>query len=388
MTEQHYDAIVVGAGPSGAVAGYELACAGLRTLLIEKATLPRYKTCGGGITYKSARALPFPIDSVCERILYKSEFSWRSTKPFVAQYEQPLVYMVQRSKFDNLLVEQAAAMGVEVMDDTLVQSVEADEAGAVVNTARGSFSADNLVGADGATGRVARGLGFEPHKWAIAALESEVEVEQWAMDRWSDRMGVDLGELKAAYGWAFPKGDHLSVGVGGVPLVGDYGSHLKQYNEKHTANQVPGNAIKRIIRSHGYKIPARQAGAPVRKGRALLVGDAAGLVEVLTGEGIFWAIRSAQIAARAIATNQIATYAQQLDAVLMPDLLSSRRWLRFYALMPQACYHIPKRIPVIWRAMCKIGRGDRRFSDIRRELGPFGFLENLLPDPLLVTNNG
>ena len=72
----------------------------------------------------------------------------------------------------------------------------------------------------------------------------------------------------------------------------------------------------------------------------------------------------------------------------MPDLLSSRRWLRFYALMPQACYHIPKRIPVIWRAMCKIGRGDRRFSDIRRELGPFGFLENLLPDPLLVTNNG
>ena len=200
--------------------------------------------------------------------------------------------------------------------------------------------------------------------------------------------GVDLGELKAAYGWVFPKGDHLSVGVGGVPLIGDYGSHLKSYNEKHTVSQVPGNAITRVIRSHGYKIPARQLGAPVRKGRALLVGDAAGLVEVLTGEGIFWAIRSAQIAAQAITTNQIATYAQQLDAVLMPDLLSSRRWLRFYALMPQACYHIPKRMPVIWRAMCKIGRGDRQFSDIRRELGPFGFLENLLPDPLLVANNG
>ena len=129
MTEQHYDAIVVGAGPSGAVAAYELAQAGLRTLLIEKAKLPRYKTCGGGITYKSARALPFPINSVCERVLFKSEFSWRSTKSFVAQYEQPLVYMVQRSKFDNLLVEQAAAVGAEVIDETLVQSVEADEGG-------------------------------------------------------------------------------------------------------------------------------------------------------------------------------------------------------------------------------------------------------------------
>ncbi|MEP6774219.1 MAG: geranylgeranyl reductase family protein [Chloroflexota bacterium] len=387
MTEQHYDAIVVGAGPAGAVAAYELARAGLRTLLIEKAKLPRYKTCGGGITYKSARALPFAIDSVCERVLYKAEFSWRSTKPFVAQYEQPLVYMVQRSKFDNLLVEQAAAMGAEVMDDTLVQSVEADETGATVNTTRGSFSADNLVGADGATGRVARSLGFESHKWAIAALESEVEVEQAVMDRWIDRMGLDLGELKGAYGWVFPKGDHLSVGVGGVPMIGDYGSHLKRYNEKHTINRVPGNAIKRVIGSHGYKIPARQAGAPVQKGRALLVGDAAGLVEVLTGEGIFWAIRSAQIAAQSILSDHTATYGQRLDAILMPDLMSSRRWLGLYALAPNVCYHIPKRMPVIWRAMCKIGRGDRRFSDIRRELGPFGFLESLLPDPLLVADN-
>jgi geranylgeranyl reductase family protein len=359
----------------------------LRTLLIEKARLPRYKTCGGGITYKSVRALPFSIDSVCERVLHQAEFSWRTTAPFLAQYDKPLVYMVQRSKFDNLLVEQAAQAGALVMDDTLVQTVEADEQGATVNTSRGIFTADNLVGADGATGRVARSLGFDPHRCAIAALESEVEVEQWVMDRWSDRMGLDLGELKAAYGWVFPKGDHLSIGVGGVPVIGDYGSHLKRYNEKHTANRVPGNAIKRVIRSHGYKIPARRAGAPVQKGRALLVGDAAGLVEALTGEGIYWAIRSAQIAAQSIVSGQIATYGQRLDNALMPDLLSSRRWLGFYTIAPRICYYVPRRAPIIWRAMCKIGRGDRRFSDIRRALGIFGFLEGLLPDPLLVPDN-
>lgn len=387
MTDQHYDALVVGAGPSGSIAAYELGKAGVRTLLIEKAKLPRYKTCGGGITYKSVRALPFSIAPVTERTLYNADFSWRTERPYVVTSDKPLVCMVQRSRFDNFLTEQAAQTGVQVMDETALQSVEMTEQGVSISTTKGTFSADYLVGADGATGRVARSLGLMPDRWALAALESEVEVEQYVMDYWHDKMGLDMGELKASYGWVFPKGDHLSVGVGGLPMLADYGSLLKRYDDKHTANRVPGTAIKTVLRKHGYLLPLRRPGAPIQKGRAVLVGDAAGLVEAFTGEGIYWAIRSGQIAARCIARGQQERYTQQLDNALMPDLLSARRWLGMYVNLPKACYLLPRQSAFFWGAVCRIVRGERRFRDIRRKLGPLGFVEKLLPDPLLGLDN-
>ncbi len=384
---RRYDAIVVGAGPSGATAAYELARAGLRTALVEKAKLPRYKTCGGGVTYKAARALPFSIDEVTERTLYSVDFSWRTQQPYVVNSNNPLVYMVQRSRFDNLLVERAARAGAEVMDGVTVQTVACDPGGATINTTKGALEAAYLIGADGATGRVARNLDLMPDRWALAAIESEVEVEPAVMEYWHDKIGLDLGELKASYGWVFPKGDHLSVGVGGLAMVDDYGSHLKRYDEKHTANRVPGHSIKRVIRSHGYLLPCRRPGAPVQRGRALLVGDAAGLVEAFTGEGIYWAIRSGQIAARCIARGQEGRYTEQLDAALMPDLLSARKWWRVYVSVPRACYLLPKHVPFFWQAVCRIVRGERRFRDIRRRLGPAGVLERLLPDPFVSSQN-
>lgn len=382
MSSKHYDVIVVGAGPAGATAAYELARAGLHTLLIEKAKLPRYKTCGGGITYKAAQALPFSIEPVRERTLTKVDFSWKTGKPYIVQSETPLVFMVQRSRFDNYLTEQAVSAGALLMDETPVTSAEADERGATVSTTRGRFSADYLIGADGATGRVARSLDLMADRWAGAALESEIEVDDATMGYWHDKLGLDLGELRASYGWVFPKGDHLSVGVGGLPLLPDYGSQLKRYDAKHTAARVTG--IKSVIRRNGYLLPCRRPGAPVQKGRALLVGDAAGLVEALTGEGIYWAIRSGQIAAASVANRGVALdYQRRLDAVLMPDLLAARHWLGFYVLFPRACYSVPKRVPRVWHGVRYLVRGERHFSEIRRRLGPLGFLERMLPNPML-----
>lgn len=378
MTKTHYDAIVVGAGPGGATTAYHLANSGVRTLLLEKQKLPRYKTCGGGITFKAAQVLPFDLSPVIERTLDKMSFSWKTGKPYTLQSQDPLVYMVQRSRFDNFLTEQAVHAGAELMDEVAVKNVELDDAGVTLQTTRDTFTADYLVGADGATGRVARSLGLMADRWTLAAIESELEVDSATMEYWHDKIGIDLGELRASYGWVFPKGDHLSVGVGGLPTLTDFGSRLKRYDSKHTAARVPG--VVKTLRSHGYVLPCRTPGAAVQKGNALLVGDAAGLVEAFTGEGIYWAIRSGTVAANSIitATGQPA-YQQQIDALLMPDILSARRWWQVYIRAPRACYSLPKHVPVFWSAVRKIMRGERRFTDIRRHLGPLGFMESLLP---------
>jgi flavin-dependent dehydrogenase len=214
------------------------------------------------------------------------------------------------------------------------------------------------------------------------------------MRYWQDKMGIDLGELRASYGWVFPKGDHLSVGVGGLPMIEDYGSHLKRYDSKHTS--LSRARSQAVIRSHGYLLPCRRAGAPVQKGRALLVGDAAGLVEAFTGEGIYWAIKSGQIAAHAIlnaetqrvdSQSPLLGYQRMLDEALMPDLLSARHWFRVYVSMPRACYSLPRRIPMFWRSVCRVMRGERRYRDIKQRLGPLGFVEGLLADPLLSARN-
>lgn len=377
----HYEAIVVGAGPGGAAAAYELAAAGMRTLLIEKGKLPRYKVCGGGITLKVVKSLPFSVQPMIERVANAMDISWQGRDPFVVESELPFIYLVQRSKFDNFLTEKAVGAGATLMDDTVVKNAEGEETGATVYTSRGTFTADFLIGADGATGRVARGVDLMADRWALAAIESEVEADDATMEYWRDKMGLDLGSLKASYGWVFPKGDHLSVGVGGLPLLEEYGSLLKKYDERHTAARVPN--VKRVIRRHGYLLPARKPGAPVQKGRVLLVGDAAGLVEAFTGEGIFWAVRSAQLAARSIIKDgDMPRYQERLDRVLMPDLLSARRWMRVYVAAPRVCYVLPKRWPLFWKAVRAILRGERRYTQIRERLGPLGMVEGLLRDPL------
>jgi flavin-dependent dehydrogenase len=141
---------------------------------------------------------------------------------------------------------------------------------------------------------------------------------------------------------------------------------------------VPG--IKRVIASHGYLLPLRKPGTAVQKGRALLVGDAAGLVEAFTGEGIYWAIRSGQIAAHSILESKgEPDYQRRLDATLMPDLVSARRWMHVYFWAPRACYILPKRLPFFWAAVCRIVRGEKHFSDIGKWLGPLSFMERALP---------
>ena len=389
------DVIVVGAGPAGATAAYDLGRRGMRVLLVEKHGLPRDKACGGGVTAKVARLLPFDLSPIIERSISTVDLSWRLKRSTSMRSGEPLVHMVRRRTFDEFLVRHAAASGnVSLADGLAVRSVEATSRGVRIQTERGAWEADFLIGADGANGVVARAMGLMRDRQLMPAVETEWSVGAADADRWSDRLGLDIGSVRGSYGWVFPKGDHLNVGVGCFTDRAEAVRQLRRYDARHASHQVSGPA--RVLRRVGFVLPLRRPGAAIVRGRVLLAGDAAGLVEGFTGEGIYWAVRSGIIAAHAIAQSSgrenaaggLACYQARIDAELMPDLVAARRWAQIYIRWPRSCYWMPTRVPAVWRTVEKLLRGERGFSQLRERLGAWGFLADMLAPELARASPG
>jgi geranylgeranyl reductase family protein len=377
MKTNHFDVMVIGAGPGGATAAFELAKAGVKTLLIEKQKLPRHKTCGGGLTYKVAGALPFDISSAVERTITSFVLTYKMGRPRTLRSRDPLVYMVRRSDFDNFLTCRAVDAGAKILDETKCEEMTLKDTGIRIVTSRGSYSSDFLIGADGAMGVTARTTGLMSDRVILPAIENEVEVPSHVAEYWQDKMSLDLGTLRASYGWIFPKQDHFNVGVGGFGHPGDFARHLRTYDHEHLNRRVPDRL--RVRKTFGYILPLRRKKASIQQGRVLLIGDAAGLVEALTGEGIYYAIRSGQLAAHVIARDAHTEYQASVDRELMPNLLLARHYAALYRWLPGLCYFFALYSPSIWNALCKTLRGEYQIHEVRRQLGLLGKIADLLP---------
>src|SRR5205809_3854236 len=120
------DVAIVGAGPAGSTAAYRLACAGVRVLLVDKAVFPRDKPCGGGVTGRAARLLPFSLDPVVEDVVERVEIRLRYGARFERRAERPVVLMTQRRRLDHFLIERAAEAGADVRDGVRVGDIRAD----------------------------------------------------------------------------------------------------------------------------------------------------------------------------------------------------------------------------------------------------------------------
>jgi geranylgeranyl reductase family protein len=370
-----YDAIVVGAGPAGSVTAYRLATAGASVLLLDRARFPRDKPCGGGLTIRAVRKLPFSVDPVVEDVVDRVELGLGFRRRYERPSPYPLILMTQRARLDSYLAEQAAAAGAEFRDGAKVAKIDVNGAHVRVEGAQ----ADVVIGADGANGVTARALGLCPRPAYGVALEGNLSHANVDADRYRGRIVLELGVVRGGYGWVFCKGDHVNVGVGGWEQEGPrLRGHLSRLCNAH---RLPEEKLRAL---RGFRLPIARPGAPLARGRALVVGDAAGLVDPLSGDGMYEAFLSADYAAEATldflagrAAN-LEPYEPRLNAALAFQLEVS--WAAKVALdrFPRALFGIG-RSEYVQRGLQRLARGElqpdpsRRLSRVsRRALGLLG----------------
>jgi geranylgeranyl reductase family protein len=371
MTGKTRDVIVVGAGPAGAVLAYLLARFGLDVLVLEKASLPRYKTCGGGVTLKTLQNLPFDASPVYECQAVGGILSYAGRQLLKADLGWTVAWTVMRGRFDHFLAQQAVQAGAQLLEGISVEGVEQFEDRIVVHTGQGDFAAQMLAGADGVNSVVARSLGMLLERRVGVAVEAEVAVPASGLELQGAYATFDFGALPHGYGWIFPKLDHLSVGV--FQARPGKAAGLRQRLDRFIACQ-PALQGGRINHLQGHPIPLGATLQPVHRGRALLVGDAANLADPWLGEGIYYAVLSAQLAAPVMVAalardgSDLSAYTRQVHALIVPQQRYAALFAGIVHRFPQLCSALLSRSQTMQQAVFSTLRGDLTFRQMSARL--------------------
>lgn len=292
------------------------------------------------------------------------------TLPSRAGDGQPVV-MVFRDVLDEALTGAAAAAGARVQDEAAVSSLRepSDSTVEVVLQDGSMVRARAVVGADGSASRVSRYVGvcFEQ---VDLALEVEVPVSEPVAARWRGRMLLEWGPLPGSFGWVFPKGDICTAGV--VAHRGQPGAtreYLAEFLRRYGMDEVEP------VRDTGHLTRCRVPDSPLARGRVMVAGDAAGLCDPWSREGISFALRSGTWAGRAAAEMAMARdagdvarvagdYHRMVRSTLGAELAASRRLMNVFVRHPGLVHAALTRCPPVWRQLDRYLVGQATIPDL------------------------
>jgi geranylgeranyl reductase family protein len=393
LHSRQYDAIVVGMGPAGASTAFELGQMGMSVLAFDKQVHPRYKVCGGGLSARIERILPADFKTVVEETVYRVQFTYGGEDSFFIEFPQPVAYMVMRPKFDQWLVEKARQVGAEIKEDEAVVAVQELEDEIEVSTGKGRYRGRIVIGADGAMSVVAQQC-FPGRRFRkIPALESEYHGETPHAFQQTQTALISLRAAKKGYGWIFPKENGLSLGVGEFVR----GANRPRRSFEDFVSHESALAGLSIPLPLGHPLPIanqqvnrnghRWTGSLVRH-RAVLVGDAGHLVDPLLGEGIYYAIRSGQLAAASVAatlrnsTHRLEEYERNAEAEFGLEFRVATRLGTIIYGLPRSWHWwagrtFPDGYQRVLRRYCELLQGRETYQTLwakilQRLKGPFG----------------
>jgi geranylgeranyl reductase family protein len=358
-----YEVIVVGAGIGGATAAYFLGEVGCRVLVLERERLPRYKPCGGGVPSSVFRHFPFPLDGAIEARAARIRYSYRGEEEVTIPLPGEPVTMVMRDKFDALILGQAKC---EVREAVSVTEVVEDEDSVTVFTKDGQeFRGRYLIGADGANSTTARELGLRRGKFMGAAIEAEVPLSSRAMADWAQTALFEFGALRYGYLWIFPKREHLSVGIG------SFGKRKEKLRDILRQEMAKFGISLDGVTLHGHPLPIYIRSERLNTARSLLVGDAASLMDPLSGEGIRYAVKSARLAVEAIIQGELDKYTTWIQREIGDNLRQARRLVALFYGLQRLCFHLGACNPKVTRLLAKILNDQATYSDLSRRILPY-----------------